>query len=169
MVKKAFRWSIALTYLSVFAVLSFQFIPILLVISTNSMLLLDQKTMQIKYRIPASEIYRMSLSPYFDDIAVIHIRAVSDVVIGCVQWFGLFIEPHAHRTRLKMFHSFFVCLVGRPRCLIDLVFSFILLQIFRFVCGILPSPPCRYHAPHVCHYMYVCSPMHIRLASSSPP
>lgn len=33
--------------------------------------------MQIKYRIPASEIYRMSLSPYFDDIAVIHIRAVS--------------------------------------------------------------------------------------------
>lgn len=54
-----------------------QFIPILLVISTNSMLLLDQKTMQIKYRIPASEIYRMSLSPYFDDIAVIHIRAVS--------------------------------------------------------------------------------------------
>ncbi|XP_058119274.1 unconventional myosin-Ib [Anopheles ziemanni] len=52
-----------------------KFIPILLVISTNSMLLLDQKTMQIKYRIPASEIYRMSLSPYFDDIAVIHIRA----------------------------------------------------------------------------------------------
>lgn len=47
-------------------------------VSTNSMLLLDQKTMQIKYRIPASEIYRMSLSPYFDDIAVIHIRAVSD-------------------------------------------------------------------------------------------
>ncbi|XP_058812061.1 unconventional myosin-Ia [Topomyia yanbarensis] len=52
-----------------------KFIPILLVLSTNSMLLLDQKTMQIKYRIPASEIYRMSLSPYFDDIAVIHIRA----------------------------------------------------------------------------------------------
>ncbi|XP_062535184.1 unconventional myosin-Ia [Armigeres subalbatus] len=52
-----------------------KFIPILMVISTNSMLLLDQKTMQIKYRIPASEIYRMSLSPYFDDIAVIHIRA----------------------------------------------------------------------------------------------
>lgn len=42
------------------------------------MLLLDQRTLQIKYRIPASEIYRMSLSPYVDDIAVFHVKAVSD-------------------------------------------------------------------------------------------
>lgn len=54
-----------------------QFVPVLLVLSTNSMLLLDQRTLQIKYRIPASEIYRMSLSPYLDDIAVFHVKAVS--------------------------------------------------------------------------------------------
>lgn len=41
------------------------------------MLLLDQRTLQIKYRVPATEIYRMSLSPYLDDIAVFHIKAVS--------------------------------------------------------------------------------------------
>uniref|UniRef100_A0A336LWW2 CSON002516 protein n=1 Tax=Culicoides sonorensis TaxID=179676 RepID=A0A336LWW2_CULSO len=52
-----------------------KFVPVLLVLSTNSMLLLDQRTLQIKYRIPASEIYRMSLSPYLDDIAVFHVKA----------------------------------------------------------------------------------------------
>ena len=41
------------------------------------MLIMDQRTMQIKYRIPASEIIRLSLSPYFDDIAVFHVKAVS--------------------------------------------------------------------------------------------
>lgn len=45
------------------------------------MLLLDQRTLQIKYRIPASEIYRMSLSPYLDDIAVFHVKAVSMIII----------------------------------------------------------------------------------------
>lgn len=50
--------------------------PILLVLSTSSLLLLDQRTLQIKYRVPASEIYRMSLSPYLDDIAVFHVKAV---------------------------------------------------------------------------------------------
>lgn len=54
-----------------------QFVPILLVLSTSSMLLLDQRTLQIKYRVPASEIYRMSLSPFSDDIAVFHVKAVS--------------------------------------------------------------------------------------------
>ena len=33
--------------------------------------------MQIKYRIPAAEIFKLSLSPYHDDIAVFHVRAVS--------------------------------------------------------------------------------------------
>lgn len=51
--------------------------PILLVLSTSSLLLLDQRTLQIKYRVPAAEIYRMSLSPYLDDIAVFHVKAVS--------------------------------------------------------------------------------------------
>lgn len=57
--------------------LHLQFVPILLVISTSSMLLLDQRTLQIKYRVPAAEIYRLSLSPYSDDIAVFHVKAVS--------------------------------------------------------------------------------------------
>lgn len=60
-----------------------QFVPILLVLSTSSMLLLDQRTLQIKYRVPASEIYRMSLSPYLDDIAVFHVKAVSKCVGEC--------------------------------------------------------------------------------------
>lgn len=47
------------------------------------MLLLDQRTLQIKYRIPASEIYRMSLSPYLDDIAVFHVKAVCIFSILC--------------------------------------------------------------------------------------
>ena len=41
------------------------------------MLIMDQRTMQIKYRIPAAEIFKLSLSPYHDDIAVFHVRAVS--------------------------------------------------------------------------------------------
>ncbi|XP_032579244.1 unconventional myosin-Ia isoform X2 [Drosophila sechellia] len=52
-----------------------KFVPILLVLSTSSLLLLDQRTLQIKYRVPASEIYRMSLSPHLDDIAVFHVKA----------------------------------------------------------------------------------------------
>ncbi|CAG9766650.1 unnamed protein product [Ceutorhynchus assimilis] len=56
-----------------------KFVPILLVISTRSMLILDQRTLQIKYRVPATEIYRMSLSPFLDDVAVVHVRASSVV------------------------------------------------------------------------------------------
>ncbi|XP_057666358.1 unconventional myosin-Ib isoform X2 [Diorhabda carinulata] len=52
-----------------------KFVPILLVISTRSMLVLDQRTLQIKYRVPATEIYRMSLSPFLDDVAVVHVKA----------------------------------------------------------------------------------------------
>lgn len=54
-----------------------KFVPILFVLSTNSMLILDQRTLQVKYRIPASEVYRLSLSPYLDDVAVFHVKAVS--------------------------------------------------------------------------------------------
>nr|CAD7586434.1 unnamed protein product [Timema genevievae] len=53
------------------------FVPILFVLSTSSMLILDQRTLQIKYRVPATEIYRLSLSPYLDDVAVFHVRAPS--------------------------------------------------------------------------------------------
>lgn len=67
-----------------------QFVPVLLVLSTNSMLLLDQRTLQIKYRIPASEIYRMSLSPYLDDIAVFHVKAVRISLIPVLSVLSLF-------------------------------------------------------------------------------
>lgn len=42
---------------------------------------MDPRTLDIKYRIPASEIYRISLSPFEDNIAVIHICSVSNVMI----------------------------------------------------------------------------------------
>lgn len=57
--------------------LPFQFVPILFVLSTSAMLILDQRTLQVKYRVPATEIYRLSLSPYLDDVAVFHVKAVS--------------------------------------------------------------------------------------------
>lgn len=41
------------------------------------MLILDQRTLQVKYRVPATEIYRVSLSPFLDDVAIVHIKAVS--------------------------------------------------------------------------------------------
>ena len=68
----------------------FQFVPILFVISTSSMLIMDQRTMQIKYRIPASEIIRLSLSPYFDDIAVFHVKAVSKHLLIYVELLKLY-------------------------------------------------------------------------------
>lgn len=52
-------------------------VPILMALSTNSILLLDQRTLQVKYRIPATEVYRLSLSPFHDNIAIFHVRAVS--------------------------------------------------------------------------------------------
>lgn len=65
-----------------------QFVPILMVLSTNSMLLLDQRTLQLKYRVPATEIYRLSLSPYHDNIAAFHIKAVSfRYLFSCLQNF----------------------------------------------------------------------------------
>lgn len=58
-------------------------------VSTNAMLLLDQRTLQIKYRIPATEIYRLSLSPYHDNIAVFHVKDVSVVKwMKHSEWFG---------------------------------------------------------------------------------
>lgn len=56
--------------------------PILFVLSTSAMLILDQRTLQVKYRVPATEIYRLSLSPYLDDVAVFHVKAVSSPVVS---------------------------------------------------------------------------------------
>lgn len=61
-----------------------QFVPILLVISTRSMLILDQRTLQIKYRVPATDIYRISLSPFLDDVAVVHVKAVSFIACSII-------------------------------------------------------------------------------------
>lgn len=84
-----------------------KYVPILLVLSTSSMLLLDQRTLQIKYRIPASEIYRMSLSPFVDDIAVFHVKAVS-----------VFYILFAVRKSFSI--SFFTVTFARARLLSDL-------------------------------------------------
>ncbi|CAG0889537.1 unnamed protein product [Darwinula stevensoni] len=54
-----------------------RFVPVLFVLSTSAMLILDQRTMQVKYRVPAGDIYRLSLSPFFDDIAVFHVKPPS--------------------------------------------------------------------------------------------
>jgi len=50
------------------------------VVTTSAMLIIDHKNMQIKYRIPVKQIYKMSLSPFFDDIAIFHVREVEMVV-----------------------------------------------------------------------------------------
>lgn len=44
------------------------------------MLILDQRTLQVKYRVPAADIYRLSLSPFLDNVAVFHIKSVSFLV-----------------------------------------------------------------------------------------
>lgn len=41
------------------------------------MMILDQRTLNIKYRVPAADIVRISLSPFLDDIAVFHVKSVS--------------------------------------------------------------------------------------------
>jgi len=41
------------------------------------MLILDHRTLQVKYRVPAADIYRLSLSPFLDNVAVFHIKSVS--------------------------------------------------------------------------------------------
>ena len=57
-------------------------VHLVLVLSTNALLVLDQRTLVVKYRIPISEVEAMSLSPYNDRIVVFHLRKtamVSDV------------------------------------------------------------------------------------------
>ncbi|KAF2367453.1 Myosin head motor domain [Trinorchestia longiramus] len=65
-----------------------KFVPILLAVSTNALLVVDQRTLQLKYRIPASDIARISLSPFMDDIAVVHVKPSSpttDIASGSSQ------------------------------------------------------------------------------------
>jgi myosin-1 len=53
-----------------------QMVPQLLVLSTNALLVLDQRTLVIKYRIPTTEVDSMSLSPYRDKLVVFHLKKV---------------------------------------------------------------------------------------------
>jgi len=49
----------------------------LLAISTSAMIILDQRTLQVKYRVPILDIVKLSLSPYSDDMVFVHILPVS--------------------------------------------------------------------------------------------
>lgn len=46
----------------------------LFALSTNAVLVLDQRTLQLKYRIPVSEVDQISLSPYNDSLVVFHVK-----------------------------------------------------------------------------------------------
>ncbi len=56
---------------------SHQMVLQLLIVSTNAVLVLDQRTLGIKYRIPVTEIAAMSLSPYFDRVLILHLKKVA--------------------------------------------------------------------------------------------
>ncbi|KAK2150781.1 hypothetical protein LSH36_389g00009 [Paralvinella palmiformis] len=57
-------------------------VHLVLVLSTNALLVLDQRTLVVKYRIPISEVEAMSLSPYNDRIVVFHLRKTAMHVNG---------------------------------------------------------------------------------------
>ena len=58
----------------------FQMVPQLLVLSRNAMLVLDQRTLAIKYRIPVAEVEAISLSPFPDKVAIFHLKKLPEVV-----------------------------------------------------------------------------------------
>jgi len=57
--------------------------PVLFVVSTSSMIIMDQRTLNIKYRVPAADVVRISLSPFLDDIAVFHVRTFGSPTETC--------------------------------------------------------------------------------------
>lgn len=48
----------------------------LFALSTNAVLVLDQRTLALKYRIPVSEVDQISLSPYNDNLVIFHVKTV---------------------------------------------------------------------------------------------
>ncbi|XP_045496386.1 unconventional myosin-Ia-like [Colias croceus] len=48
---------------------------VLAVVSTGALLLLEARSLRLKRRVPAHTVYRLSLSPYADDLLVVHVRA----------------------------------------------------------------------------------------------
>lgn len=53
-----------------------QFAQKLVVISTSSFIILDHKTMQVNHLVKLQDIFKISTSPYMDNIFVIHIYTV---------------------------------------------------------------------------------------------
>ncbi|XP_075976512.1 unconventional myosin-Ia-like [Anticarsia gemmatalis] len=47
----------------------------LVVVSTGALLLLEARSLRLKRRVPAHAVWRLSLSPYADDLLVVHVRA----------------------------------------------------------------------------------------------
>lgn len=47
----------------------------LAVLSTGALLLLEARSLRLKRRVPAHAVYRLSLSPFADDLLVVHVRA----------------------------------------------------------------------------------------------
>lgn len=47
------------------------------VVSTGALLLLEPRSLRVKRRVPAHTVYRLSLSPYADDLLVVHVRAAA--------------------------------------------------------------------------------------------
>lgn len=86
--------------------------PVLFVVSTSSMMILDQRTLNIKYRVPASDIVRISLSPFLDDIAVFHVKSViwNDSRLAFYEThvaFGVFLWQANQTVGPFLTHSFF--------------------------------------------------------------
>lgn len=55
----------------------------LFALSTNAVLVLDQRTLALKYRIPVSEVDQISLSPYNDSLVVFHVKTVILLFVVC--------------------------------------------------------------------------------------
>ncbi|CAG9580308.1 unnamed protein product [Danaus chrysippus] len=56
----------------------------LAVVSTGALLLLEARSLRLKRRVPAHCVYRLSLSPFADDLLAVHVRAVLTKIIGFI-------------------------------------------------------------------------------------
>lgn len=53
-------------------------VPHLFVLTTSTVLLLDQRSLALKYRIPISEVTQVSLSPFNDNLVIFHVKTRSE-------------------------------------------------------------------------------------------
>ena len=52
----------------------FQFLPIVLTVTTSEILILDPRTLQQKYKIELPDLIKITMSTYNDDLCVFHVR-----------------------------------------------------------------------------------------------